>query len=136
MPPSVVARRCHSRSVAAWRRASLNCRWSIARFAARIDDERAGEDDDDVDAVRGGPAGERRADPSGFVDAEARQRERDAGERGHAVGEQRQRPDQLLRARVHGRAVFGADDVERAEQRRTTTSAIGRRGRRRAAIDE
>jgi len=36
IPPSVAARRSHSRSPVACRRASLNCICSIARFAARM----------------------------------------------------------------------------------------------------
>ena len=129
MPPSVAARRCHSRSACEWRRPSLYCRCSMARFAARIDDERADDDDDDVDAVASNQRDELARIPPRLADAEARQRERDAGQRRNAVGEQRQRANQLLRARVHGRAVLGADDVEPAQQPATPWRGRGARRR-------
>ncbi len=54
--------------------------------------------------------------PLRFGDAEAFERQRNAGQRGDAVGEQRERPDQLRGARVHRRSIFGADDLQRVEQ--------------------
>ena len=76
----------------------------------------ARNDDDDVDAVCGQPAANGPGIPSRVADPDAREDERDAGERRQAVREQRQRARQLFRARVHGRAVVGADDVEGVEE--------------------
>ena len=118
MPPSVAARRCHSRSVVAWRRAQLELQVLDRQVGGADDDERADEDDDEVDAVRrAASAPSSRGSHRGSLTPNRVERERDAGERGDAVGEQRQRAHQLPRARVNGRAVLGADDVERAEQR-------------------
>ena len=76
----------------------------------------ADDDDDDVDAVGSQPAADGPRIPLRIADPDARKDERDAGERRHAVRQQRQRADQLLRARMNRRAVVGADDVEGVEE--------------------
>src|SRR5262245_17290248 len=80
------------------------------------DDEGADQDDGHVDAMRHGPVQEIARLPGRLGISETVEGERDAGDGGDAIGEQRQRPNQLLRAGMNRRAVFGADDLERAEQ--------------------
>ena len=81
------------------------------------DDERAGEDDDDVDAVRQRPsAPSSRGSQRGSPMPNRAKRERDARRAPRRRRRAASARDQLLRARVHRRAVLGADDLERAEQ--------------------
>jgi len=54
--------------------------------------------------------------PARLLHAQARERDGEAGRPGHAVGKQRQPANQLFRPLVHHRALFGVEDVERAQQ--------------------
>ncbi len=80
------------------------------------DDEGADENDREVDAVHDQPAAEQPRIPAQVAHAEALERERDARQRRHAVGEHHQRAKQLARARLHRLPVLRADDVERAQR--------------------
>jgi hypothetical protein len=80
------------------------------------DDECPGQDQQHVDPVGRRPAAQRARIPARVADAEPRQRERDARERGDAIGEHRQSADQLFGARLHCRAIVLVGDVERRQQ--------------------
>ena len=80
------------------------------------DDEGADENDGDVDAVRHGPLQEVARMPRRLRVSEPREGERYAGNGGDAVGEERQRPNQLLGADMNCGAILGADNLERIEQ--------------------
>ncbi len=79
------------------------------------DDERARQNDEQIDAVGLAPARNLRRIDLAFFDAEARERERRAGNRRRAVREQRERANQLRRARVQRRPVVSSDDLQRFE---------------------
>ena len=80
-PPSVLARRCHSRSVCAVTADSLCCRWTIARFAARITIVAPTTMTMMLMPWRRSSWPAARGSTRGVVDAELRQRQRDARQR-------------------------------------------------------
>ena len=89
----------------------------MARFAARTTMNAPTTMIDEVDAVRQQPVAQQPRIPPRLADAEPVERQRDARERRDAVRQHVSARDQLLRARVDGGAILGADDVERVEQR-------------------
>ena len=116
MPPSVLARRCHSRSAVVARCDSRCCRFSMNRLARANDDGRAGDDDDEVHAVGERPSPDHARIEGGLRDAEAGKPERDAAKRRHAEREEPERADQPRRAVVQRLAALRTDDLHRVER--------------------
>src|SRR5579872_4797382 len=78
-------------------------------------DDRSSDDDDEIDPVRDGPPQDENGIPTRLTNPEARQRQRDARQRGDAVREDRERPNQLPLAPLDSRLVLVADEVKCAE---------------------